>query len=203
MRGFRGSRRLCRPFLAALPRQRHDARQAAAAVARRAMTRKQQRLGLLALGMAALGRRDRLGADRVQRQSRLLLQPERSEGQSTSRRTAGCGSAVWSRRTASRAEPTGAAFRSHHRRSRPTSRSSIRACCRTLFREGQGAVAEGKLRPTGLCRIRACSPSMTRDYMPREVVDALKKSGHWQEEAAAHRSRRRSRGEAGLAEAGG
>ena len=49
-----------------------------------------------------------------------------------------------------------------------------------LFREGQGVVAEGKLEG---CSLVADSVLAKHDerYMPREVVDAPKKSGHWQE----------------------
>ena len=50
-----------------------------------------------------------------------------------------------------------------------------------LFREGQGVVAEGVLEAPG--RLRADNVLAKHDerYMPREVVDALKKQGRWQE----------------------
>jgi len=50
-----------------------------------------------------------------------------------------------------------------------------------LFREGQGVVAEGVLE--GPDRFRADTVLAKHDerYMPREVVDALKKQGRWQE----------------------
>jgi cytochrome c-type biogenesis protein CcmE len=54
-----------------------------------------------------------------------------------------------------------------------------------LFREGQGAVAEGKLRPDGVFAASSVLAKHDENYMPREVVDALKKSGHWQEGGAA------------------
>ena len=50
-----------------------------------------------------------------------------------------------------------------------------------LFREGQGVVAEGKLRPDGIFAATTVLAKHDENYMPREVVDALKKSGHWQE----------------------
>ena len=50
-----------------------------------------------------------------------------------------------------------------------------------LFREGQGAVAEGKLRADGVFAASSVLAKHDENYMPREVVDALKKSGHWQE----------------------
>ena len=53
-----------------------------------------------------------------------------------------------------------------------------------LFREGQGVVAEGKLEPGGILAADTVLAKHDERYMPREVVDALKKSGRWQEGAA-------------------
>jgi cytochrome c-type biogenesis protein CcmE len=50
-----------------------------------------------------------------------------------------------------------------------------------LFREGQGVVAEGKLEPGGMLAADTVLAKHDERYMPREVVDALKKSGRWQE----------------------
>ena len=50
-----------------------------------------------------------------------------------------------------------------------------------LFREGQGAVAEGKLRPDGVFAASSVLAKHDEKYMPPEVVDALKRSGRWQE----------------------
>ncbi|HEY7229446.1 MAG TPA: cytochrome c maturation protein CcmE [Pseudolabrys sp.] len=50
-----------------------------------------------------------------------------------------------------------------------------------LFREGQGVVAEGKLDTGGIFSADTVLAKHDERYMPREVVDALKKSGHWQE----------------------
>jgi cytochrome c-type biogenesis protein CcmE len=49
-----------------------------------------------------------------------------------------------------------------------------------LFREGQGVVAEGKLRPDGTFQASEVLAKHDENYMPKEVADALKKSGHWQ-----------------------
>jgi cytochrome c-type biogenesis protein CcmE len=51
-----------------------------------------------------------------------------------------------------------------------------------LFREGQGVVAEGKLHQ-GSFRASSVLAKHDENYMPPEVVDALKRSGHWQEGA--------------------
>jgi cytochrome c-type biogenesis protein CcmE len=50
-----------------------------------------------------------------------------------------------------------------------------------LFREGQGVVAEGKLDGGGIFVADSVLAKHDEKYMPREVVDALKKTGHWQE----------------------
>ena len=50
-----------------------------------------------------------------------------------------------------------------------------------LFREGQGVVAEGVLEAPGKFRADTILAKHDERYMPREVVDALKKQGRWQE----------------------
>lgn len=50
-----------------------------------------------------------------------------------------------------------------------------------LFREGQGVVAEGVLEPGGTFAADTVLAKHDERYMPREVVDALKKTGRWQE----------------------
>jgi cytochrome c-type biogenesis protein CcmE len=52
-----------------------------------------------------------------------------------------------------------------------------------LFREGQGVVAEGKLESGGIFVADTVLAKHDERYMPREVVDALKKTGRWQEGA--------------------
>ncbi|UUX51447.1 cytochrome c maturation protein CcmE [Nisaea acidiphila] len=48
-----------------------------------------------------------------------------------------------------------------------------------LFREGQGVVAEGKFA-SGVFTASEVLAKHDENYMPREVADALKKSGRWQ-----------------------
>ncbi len=50
-----------------------------------------------------------------------------------------------------------------------------------LFREGQGVVAEGKLRPDGVFAASTVLAKHDEKYMPPEVAEALKKAGRWQE----------------------
>lgn len=52
-----------------------------------------------------------------------------------------------------------------------------------LFREGQGVVTEGAVDAAGLFRADTVLARHDETYMPREVVDALKAQGRWQEGA--------------------
>ncbi len=49
-----------------------------------------------------------------------------------------------------------------------------------LFREGQGIVAQGRVGTDGVFTAREVLAKHDENYMPREVADALKKSGYWQ-----------------------
>jgi cytochrome c-type biogenesis protein CcmE len=51
-----------------------------------------------------------------------------------------------------------------------------------LFREGQGVVTEGVLEPSGLFKADSVLAKHDENYMPKEVADALKRSGHWNEQ---------------------
>jgi cytochrome c-type biogenesis protein CcmE len=48
-----------------------------------------------------------------------------------------------------------------------------------LFREGQGVVAEGSLGPEGGFQATNVLAKHDENYIPKEVVDALKASGEW------------------------
>ena len=48
-----------------------------------------------------------------------------------------------------------------------------------LFREGQGVVTQGVFAPDGVFEAREVLAKHDERYMPREVADALKKSGEW------------------------
>jgi cytochrome c-type biogenesis protein CcmE len=50
-----------------------------------------------------------------------------------------------------------------------------------LFREWQGVVAEGRVGQDGVFVASNVLAKHDEKYMPREVADALKKSGRWQE----------------------
>jgi cytochrome c-type biogenesis protein CcmE len=53
-----------------------------------------------------------------------------------------------------------------------------------LFREGQGVVAEGALDGAGVFDADTILAKHDETYMPKEVADALKKSGHWKDNYA-------------------
>jgi cytochrome c-type biogenesis protein CcmE len=52
-----------------------------------------------------------------------------------------------------------------------------------LFREGQGVVTLGSLQPDGSFRASEVLAKHDETYMPQDVADALKKSGHWNPDA--------------------
>lgn len=51
-----------------------------------------------------------------------------------------------------------------------------------LFREGQGVIALGQLNPKGQFVAQEVLAKHDENYMPPEVADALKKSGHFKPE---------------------
>jgi cytochrome c-type biogenesis protein CcmE len=53
-----------------------------------------------------------------------------------------------------------------------------------LFREGQGVVAEGVLDGAGGFTADTILAKHDETYMPKEVADALKKSGRWKDDYA-------------------
>lgn len=48
-----------------------------------------------------------------------------------------------------------------------------------LFREGQGIVAVGSILADGTFRATEVLAKHDENYMPKEVVEALKRTGHW------------------------
>ena len=53
-----------------------------------------------------------------------------------------------------------------------------------LFREGQGVVAEGSMAPDGSFSATTVLAKHDENYMPKEVVEALKARGEWQRDGA-------------------
>ena len=55
-----------------------------------------------------------------------------------------------------------------------------------LFREGQGVVAQGRIGADGVFAAGEVLAKHDETYMPKEVADALKKSGQWKPGAKAN-----------------
>jgi cytochrome c-type biogenesis protein CcmE len=53
-----------------------------------------------------------------------------------------------------------------------------------LFRDGQGVVTEGMLDTDGVFMASNVLAKHDETYMPKEVADALKKTGHWKDDYA-------------------
>jgi cytochrome c-type biogenesis protein CcmE len=146
------------------------------------MTRKQQRLGVLALGIAALAGATALVLTAFNDNLVFFYSPSelRAKAVAVDRRVR-IGGLVEAHSLSHTGDGHGISFRI-------TDGSADVAVVYQgplpdLFREGQGAVAEGKLRPDGVFAASTVLAKHDENYMPREVVDALKKTGHWQEGA--------------------
>jgi cytochrome c-type biogenesis protein CcmE len=53
-----------------------------------------------------------------------------------------------------------------------------------LFRDGQGVVTQGTLRADGVFEASEVLAKHDENYMPKEVADALKQAGHWNDQQA-------------------
>jgi cytochrome c-type biogenesis protein CcmE len=51
-----------------------------------------------------------------------------------------------------------------------------------LFRDGQGVVTQGVLRPDGVFEASEVLAKHDENYMPKEVADALKEAGYWNQD---------------------
>jgi cytochrome c-type biogenesis protein CcmE len=58
--------------------------------------------------------------------------------------------------------------------------ASFRGELPDLFREGQGVVAQGEFNTSGVFVAKQVLAKHDEKYMPKEVVEGLKKSGEWQ-----------------------
>jgi cytochrome c-type biogenesis protein CcmE len=148
------------------------------------MTRKQQRLGLLAVGLAVLGLATALVLVAFNDNLVFFYSPSELKAKAvTVDRRVRLGGLVEAQ-SLSRA-PDGRSVSFRITDGAADVAVVYQGLLPDLFREGQGAVAEGKLRPDGVFSASSVLAKHDENYMPREVVDALKKSGHWQENGAA------------------
>ncbi len=92
-----------------------------------------------------------------------------------------CAWAAWSRPAAS----SGARMTASRRRisASPTARAAVSVAYTgilpDLFREGQGVVTLGVMRPDGSFQASEVLAKHDETYMPKDVADALKKNGLW------------------------
>jgi cytochrome c-type biogenesis protein CcmE len=61
---------------------------------------------------------------------------------------------------------------------------SYRGVVPDLFREGQGVIAEGHVETSGAFSADTVLAKHDENYMPREVIETLKKQGHWRDAVA-------------------
>src|SRR5215469_6616920 len=166
--------------MAAVRRECRRARPATTASRQTTMTRKQQRLALLVLGMTALAGAMALVLVAFNDNLVFFYSPSELKAKPVAAdQRVRIGGQVEANSLSRAADGQGIAFR-------VTDGSTDVAVVYggplpDLFREGQGAVAEGTLRPDGVFAATTVLAKHDEKYMPREVVDALKKSGHWQE----------------------
>jgi cytochrome c-type biogenesis protein CcmE len=146
------------------------------------MTRKQQRLGLLALAMAALGGATALVLVAFSDNLVFFYSPSdlKTKAVAADRRVR-IGGLVETDSLSRGPDGRRVSFRVTDGAS--TLAVLYDGMLPDLFREGQGVVAEGNLRSDGVFAATTVLAKHDENYMPREVVDALKKSGRWQEGA--------------------
>jgi cytochrome c-type biogenesis protein CcmE len=144
------------------------------------MTRKQQRLGLLALGMTALAGATALVLSAFSSNLVFFYSPSDLKTQATATgRRMRIGGLVEKRSVSHSADGRTVSFRITD--GKTDIAVVYHGILPDLFREGQGVVAEGRLEPDDVFAASTVLAKHDEKYMPREVVDALKKSGHWQE----------------------
>ena len=147
------------------------------------MTRKQQRLGLLALGMAALGGATALVLVAFSDNLVFFYSPSELKAKAVMPdRRVRIGGLVEKESLKHGVDGRRVSFRVTDG---ATDLGVVYdGLLPDLFREGQGVVVEGKLRADGVFAAATVLAKHDENYMPREVVEALKKSGHWQEGGA-------------------
>ena len=144
------------------------------------MTRKQQRLGLLALGMVALGGATALVLVAFNDNLVFFYSPSDLEAKAVVPDHRVRIGGLVERESLSRS-PDGRMISFRVTDGAADLAVVYEGLLPDLFREGQGVVAEGKLRADGVFAATTVLAKHDENYMPREVVEALKKSGHWQE----------------------
>jgi cytochrome c-type biogenesis protein CcmE len=147
------------------------------------MTRKQQRLGLVALGMAALAGATALVLTAFSANIVFFFNPSDLKTQAISPdRRVRIGGLVEDR-SVQRGADSRIAFRITD--GKTDIAVLYHGILPDLFREGQGVVAEGALDSKGVFRADTVLAKHDETYMPKDVADALKKQGHWKDDYGA------------------
>jgi cytochrome c-type biogenesis protein CcmE len=148
------------------------------------VTRKRRRLGLLTLGMAALGGATALVLSAFSDNLVFFYSPSELAAKSVAvDRRVRIGGLVEEHSVSHAADGRGVRFRVTD--GKTDIAVSYDGMLPDLFREGQGVVAEGTLRGDGVFAASTVLAKHDEKYMPPEVAEALKKSGHWQEGSGA------------------
>lgn len=144
------------------------------------MTRKQQRLGWLALGMAALAGATALVLTAINDNLVFFYSPSELEAHVVAAdRRVRIGGLVEAHSLSRRSDGRSVSFRvTDGAADLPVVYQGLLP---DLFREGQGVVAEGRLRADGVFVATSVLAKHDEKYMPPEVADALKQAGRWQE----------------------
>ena len=144
------------------------------------MTRKRQRFLLLAFGMAMLGGATALVLTAFRSNLVFFYSPSELKAQTAAfDRRVRIGGLVEANSLARDPNGGGIVFRVTDGR---TDLAVVyHGILPDLFRAGQGVVVEGRLRPNGVFAAANVLAKHDERYMPREVVEALKKTGHWRE----------------------
>ena len=144
------------------------------------MTRKQQRLGLLALGMAVLGAATALVLVAFNDNLVFFVSPADIEAHPPpAGRMVRLGGLVQAGSVEHLREEGKPAVRFRITDGKVGVPVSYMGVLPDLFREGQGVVTMGTLRPDGTFLASEVLAKHDSTYMPKEVEEALKKSGHW------------------------
>jgi len=144
------------------------------------MTRKQHRLLLITFGMAALGGATALVLTAFRSNLVFFYSPSELKAQTAVfDRRVRIGGLVETKSLARDPDGGGIVFKVTDGQSDLT--VVYHGILPDLFRPGQGVVVEGRLRPNGVFAAANVLAKHDERYMPREVVETLKKTGHWRE----------------------
>ncbi|HEY0833974.1 MAG TPA: cytochrome c maturation protein CcmE [Azospirillum sp.] len=150
------------------------------------MTRKKRRLYMLFLALLGLGTATALTLTAFQDNivfffSPTDLQAQQAQGKAVGDRSFRLGGLVED--GSFKRLPDGISYEFRVTDTVNTVQVAYRGQLPDLFREGQGVVTEGKLRPDGVFVAREVLAKHDENYMPPEVTDALKRADHFKETA--------------------